>query len=162
MRRTYWWAIYLTLFSKWPFSFSILWFISPARQNACGDGLSFLPSNWKGRRRNHFVEQVEAPLEHSTTSIIHQNSEASLPLHICIAPFLQKAILVVSCGTFFLDIWIHTSIPRNVQQLHLQIYLNGDHEDFLCWITFRVIDWCLFFFFLLANWNVKLSLTGWP
>lgn len=74
-----------------------------------------------------------------------------LALRVRIAPFLQKAILVVSCDTFLLDIWTHTSIPRNFQQLHLQIYLNGDHEDFLCWITFRVLDWCLFlfsFFFL--------------
>uniref|UniRef100_A0A7N2R919 Uncharacterized protein n=1 Tax=Quercus lobata TaxID=97700 RepID=A0A7N2R919_QUELO len=63
-----------------------------------------------------------------------------LALRIRIAPFLQKAILVVSCDTFLLDIWTHTSIPRNVQQLHLQIYLNGDHEDFLCWITFRALD----------------------
>ncbi|KAF3950789.1 hypothetical protein CMV_023501 [Castanea mollissima] len=40
-----------------------------------------------------------------------------LALHIRIAPFLQKAILVVSCETFFLDVWIHTSIPLELDRL---------------------------------------------
>ena len=33
------------------------------------------------------------------------------------------------CNSFHLDTWIHAALARNVQQLHLEIYLDGGQDD---------------------------------
>ena len=52
-----------------------------------------------------------------------------LALHI--APSLRGFRLTCHspCNSFHLDTWIHAALARNVQQLHLEIYLDGRPDD---------------------------------
>ena len=52
-----------------------------------------------------------------------------LALHI--APSLRSFRLTwySPCNSFHLDTWIHAALARNVQQLHLEIYLDGRQDD---------------------------------
>ncbi|KAF3947139.1 hypothetical protein CMV_026688 [Castanea mollissima] len=52
-----------------------------------------------------------------------------LALHI--APSLRSFRLTwySPCSSFHLDTWIHVALARNVQQLHLEIYLDGRQDD---------------------------------
>ena len=81
-----------------------------------------------------------------------------LALHI--APLLRNFSLAwySPCNSFHLDAWIHTTLARNVEQLRLEIYLNGqDGTEFYigrrlsCHVAFIFVEQLWFW-----NYSVKL------